>query len=75
VRAGLSVAVAVAVLIARRRESLHRKVEEERVCAYSCSWEKMGPRIIQVNAENVNNYSRAQSLHSTFIKIFKDQIL
>jgi hypothetical protein len=33
VQAGLSVAAAVAILIARRRESLNRKAEEERVCA------------------------------------------
>ena len=46
VRAGLSVAAA---LIARKRESLHRKAEEEGLCAYSCSSEKMWPRIIQVN--------------------------
>jgi hypothetical protein len=47
VPAGLS--VAVATLIARVRESLHRKAEEEGVCAYSCSAEEMWPRIIQVN--------------------------
>lgn len=47
VRAGLS--VAAAALITRKRESLHRKAEEEGVCVYSCSSEKMWPRIIQVN--------------------------
>lgn len=70
-RAGLSVAVAAAALIARKRESLHRKAEEERVCAYSCR--KTWPRIIQVNSENVNNYSRARSLHSTVLKDLQDQ--
>jgi len=47
VRAGLS--VAVAAMIARKKESLHRKAEEEGVCAYSSSSEEMWPRIIQVN--------------------------
>jgi hypothetical protein len=37
VRVGLSVAVAVTVLIARRRGSLHRKAEEERVCVLTPS--------------------------------------
>lgn len=69
-RAGLSVAVAVAVLIARRRESLLRKAEEDRECAYSRRSEKMWPSIMQVNAENVNNYSRVHPLYSTFLKIF-----
>ena len=66
VRAGLS----VTALMARKRESLNRKAEEEKLCAYTCSSKKMWTRIIQANAENVNNYSRAHSLHPTFPKNF-----
>jgi hypothetical protein len=66
VRAGLS----VAVLVARRRESLHRKADEVRLCAYSCSSEEIWTRIIRVNVENVNKFSRTLSLSSTFLNIY-----